>query len=385
MNLRERFHATLAGPSSEPPPLLYFGTWPETKVRWRDEGLTVPMRMGSNGGPQLPEMDTDWECNPDGSGEIWDNQGLLEPWPRSTEPAAVISEDASTRTIRTPFGGIVQHSTLGSSIAHVIQHDLAPDRGSWERFRRALDPADSGRWRDGWQDRAERLNAREHATCFFGGSLYGWARDWLGVEAISCLAYDDPVLFEEIIAWLADYFIALNTPLLKRVSFDFAYIFEDCCFNTGSLISPKLYRRCYDRHYRRMIAAYRDLGVPLILIDSDGKVDDLLPCWLDSGFDLIFPIEVGTWKADPAALRRQHGSRLRMLGGIDKHVIPLGEAAIRAHLEPLRATVAAGGFIPMPDHRIPPDCSLEQFRVYCRVFREVFAGAQAPALSSRSP
>lgn len=372
MNQRERFHALMSGRPVDRTPLLYFGSWPETKLRWRAEGLDVPMRDGCNAGPQLAGMDTDWECSPDGKGVIWDNQGLLAPGPRADGIWQTLSEDASTRTVRTPAGGIIQQSKLGSSIAHTIKHDLEPTRAGWERFRAFLDPADPARWLPDWQARAAALNARDHVTCFFGGSLYGWVRDWMGVEALSCLAYDDPELFEEIIAFLADYFIALNTPLLQRVSFDFAYIFEDCCFNTGSLISPKLYRRCYDRHYRRMLAAYRALGVPLMLIDSDGKVDDLLPCWLESGFDIVFPIEVGTWKADPVALRRKHGPRLRMIGGIDKHVIPLGEAAIRAQLEPLRATVAAGGFLPMPDHRIPPDCSLEQFRTYIRVFQDVF-------------
>ena len=61
-----------------------------------------------------------------------------------------------------------------------------------------------------------------------------------------------------------------------------------------------------------------------------------------------------------------------MMGGVDKHIIPQGEAAIRAHLQRLRPLVEEGGYIPMPDHRIPPSCSLEQFRTYVRVFREVF-------------
>lgn len=369
---RERFHAVMSGGAFDRVPLLYFGTWPETKVRWRAEGLEVAMDMGGNGGPQLPGMDTDWECAPDGVGCIWDNQGLLRPWPLAPGRDEVVAEDATTRTVRSPLGGIVQHSTAGSSISHQLKPHLLPTRADWERFRAFLDPHDPARRPPGWEERAAMLDRRTHMTCFFGGSLYGWVRDWMGVEGVSCLAYDDPELFEEIIAFLADYFIALNTPLLRRVRFDVAYVFEDCCFNTGSLISPKLYRRCYDRHYRRMIAAYRELGVPFILIDSDGKVDDLLPCWLESGFDIIFPIEVGTWKASPAELRRRFGPRLRMMGGVDKHVIPRGEAAIRAELEPLRALAAAGGFIPMPDHRIPPDTSLEQFRVYLRVFREVF-------------
>lgn len=121
-----------------------------------------------------------------------------------------------------------------------------------------------------------------------------------------------------------------------------------------------------------MIDFYHEMGVPYVMIDSDGKVDDLIPCWLESGFDIIFPIEVGTWKASPVKLRNRYGKRLRMFGGIDKHVIPRGEAAIREELEPLKLLVKEGGYIPIPDHRIPPDCSLEAFKTYIRVFKEMF-------------
>lgn len=185
MNERERFNAVMLGRPFDRLPLLYFGTWPETKVRWKAEGLGVPMRMGSNGGPQLPGMDTDWECNPCGTGEIWDNQGLLDPAPRSSGRWETLSEDERTRTVRTPFGGIVQSTKAGSSVSHVIQHDLEPNRESWLRFKRTLDPADPARWLPGWEARAAALNARSHATCFFGGSLYGWVRDRMGVDAVS--------------------------------------------------------------------------------------------------------------------------------------------------------------------------------------------------------
>ena len=123
-----------------------------------------------------------------------------------------------------------------------------------------------------------------------------------------------------------------------------------------------------------MIGAYREMGAPLMLMDSDGKVDALVPCWLESGFKHCLPIEVGTWKASyPVAFRKQYGKRMRMFGGVNKLAIPRGESAIREELEPLKGLVAEGGFIPIPDHRIPPDCSVEQFRTYLRVFREVFA------------
>jgi uroporphyrinogen-III decarboxylase len=86
---------------------------------------------------------------------------------------------------------------------------------------------------------------------------------------------------------------------------------------------------------------------------------------------------VGKWQADPVFLRQKYNRRMRMMGGVDKHIIPQGEPAIRAHLERLKGIVAEGGYIPLPDHRIPPDCSLEQFRVYIRVFNEVFNNTSA--------
>jgi uroporphyrinogen decarboxylase len=375
MQPRDRFRAIMDYEPFDRLPVWFFGTWAETKQRWAAEGLANARVQGGSGGPQLPEMDTDWETNPCGVGAIWDNQGILSRGPIAPGRDVVVEETASHRIVRNRFGGLVKHSKGGSSVAQHLEPDLRPTRADWERFKTYLDPEDPRRWVAGWEQRAAQLNARQHVTCFCAGSLFANLRDWMGIEGASYLPYDDPDLYAEMIAYFADYNIALARRTLAHASFDFAYFHEDCCFNTGPLISPALYAEFYDRHYRRMIAALRELGVPFMLMDSDGKLDDLLPCWLDSGFDIIFPIEVGTWKANPVALRARHGKRLRMMGGVDKHVIPRGEAAIRAELEPLKPLVAEGGFIPLPDHRIPPDCSLEQFRTYLRVFRETFGGS----------
>ncbi|MFA6294234.1 MAG: uroporphyrinogen decarboxylase family protein [Victivallales bacterium] len=372
MNGRQRFAEVMGYGKPDRIPVLYFGTWPETKLRWKEEGFKGVLMEGDNAGPQLPEMDADWESSPDGKGSIWNNQGILEPWPHPKGKSETIEEDAETRTMRTPFGGIVQVSKIGSSISHTIKHDLEPTRESWAAYKKSLDPSDKSRWRPGWEERVKLLNSREHMTCFFGGSLFGNLRNALGVEAISYLPFDDSALYEEMIEFQTEYYMALNKPLLEKASFDFAYIFEDCCFNTGPLLSPDLYRTYFDRRYRRMIDFYHRMGVKYVLIDSDGKIDDLLPLWLESGFDIVFPIEVGTWKANPVTFRKKYGKQLRMIGGVDKHVIPLGEKAIRAELEPLKELVAEGAFIPMPDHRIPPDCPLDQFRTYIRLFKEIF-------------
>jgi hypothetical protein len=363
MNARERFHAIMGYQESDRLPCWYFGTWRETRERWLSEGLHEADDVATATG-----MDPDWETG------MWDVHGMVNVGTISREPRQVLEETDTDRVVRTSLGAVHKESKLGSSIPHHIEEALKPTRQSWDRFKRFIDPADPARRPADWQAKAEEIKHATHRVFpFNAGSLFAMPREWLGVEAVSYLAYDDPVLYEEIIECVADYFMALLGPVLDRVTLDFGYYFEDCCFNTGPLISPEIYRRFYDRHYRRMIEFYRSKGVRFILLDSDGKVDALIPCWLDSGIDIVFPIEVGTWRASPADLRRRFGRRLRMMGGVDKHVIPRGEKAIREHLAALAPVVEDGGFIPLPDHRIPPDCSLDQFRTYVSVFKEVFA------------
>ena len=362
MKPRERFRAIMDYQPFDRLPVWYFGLWRETEERWRREGWRQDQSIAAATG-----MDEDWEVG------MWEAHGLVKVAPISPEPAKVLEETDDYRVVRTALGAVLKEGKRASSIPQHLEEALSPTRQSWARFKRFLDPADPARRAAGWEARAEELNRRERVTCFLAGSLYGWPRGWLGTEGISFLPYDDPALFEEIIEHLAEHFMALYRPILARAEFDFAYFFEDCCFNTGPLFSPEIYRQFYHKHYRKMIDCYHAAGVKFVLIDSDGRVDDLVPLWLESGFDIIFPIEVGTWKADPREFRRRHGRPMRMFGGVNKLVIPRGEAAVRAELEPLRPLVEEGGCIPIPDHRIPPDCSLEQFRTYVRVFKEAFA------------
>ncbi len=374
MNHRERFHAIMNYQPHDRMPVYFFGTWRETRERWEAEGL----RDGCGGSGAFDEsralgMDPNWEY--DAAGSFWNNQGLMNKEPIVPGGKAVVEEETDEyRIVRSALGGLTKQNKKNSSIPQHLEPDLKPTRADWERFKSYLDPHDPERRLPGHKERIAVLGRRDRVACCYGGSLFGVLRDWLGVEQVSFLPYDDPELYRDMIAFMADFYVELNAGFLNLVEFDFAYFWEDCCFNTGPLISPAIYREFYHQHYQRMIRAYRDMGVPWMLMDSDGKIDDLLGCWLDSGFDIIFPIEVGTWKASPTAMRKQYGKRLRMLGGVDKHVISKGEAAIRMELESLLPLVRQGGYIPIPDHRIPPDCSLAQFRTYLRVFREVFGG-----------
>jgi len=365
---RERFHKLFNFQEVDRIPCYFFGSWAETKARWVKEGFKEIIPGHTNwhvdAGPQLEGMDPDWETG------MWQVHGLVRTDPIGDVQPCVISEDEERKVLRSSIGEEYIVRKDGTSISHTLKYPMEPTRESWERFKVYLDK-DEGRYPADLEQKAAKLGESDKVLTFMGGSLYAFPRGWMGVENVSYMMYDDPELLEEIVAHLADHFMRLMEPVLEKVKFDFVYFFEDCCGSSGPLFSPAKYKEIFDVHYRRLIKFYKERGVPLALIDSDGFSEPLIPCWQDSGFDLFFPIEVGKWGANPADLRKKFG-KIKIFGAVDKKYMYGPEAELRRHFETLKPSVLEGGYLPIPDHRVPPEVSYEQMLRYIRVFHEVF-------------
>jgi len=57
---------------------------------------------------------------------------------------------------------------------------------------------------------------------------------------------------------------------------------------------------------------------------------------------------------------------------MNKHALSADQAAVDAEIERLRPLVDLGGFLPCPDHRLPPDTKWELVQYYCDRMRRVF-------------
>jgi uroporphyrinogen-III decarboxylase len=83
----------------------------------------------------------------------------------------------------------------------------------------------------------------------------------------------------------------------------------------------------------------------------------------------MLPFEVQSGM-DVRQFRREYGKNLAMMGGLDKRLLldagPGLESELRAKVP---ALLAAGGYIPALDHTVPPDVSLENFRIYLDCLR----------------
>ena len=126
-------------------------------------------------------------------------------------------------------------------------------------------------------------------------------------------------------------------------------------------------------HYKRITDLLLSHGIDIVSLDCDGKIDLLIPTWLQNGVNTMFPIEVGTWDASIAPWRAQYGKSLRGIGGMDKRVFARDRAAVDREIERLKPLVDLGGYIPCPDHRIPPDAEFDLVQYYCDRFRKAFS------------
>ncbi len=57
---------------------------------------------------------------------------------------------------------------------------------------------------------------------------------------------------------------------------------------------------------------------------------------------------------------------------MDKRVFAADKQAVDAEIERLKPLVDLGGYIPCPDHRIPPDAKFGLTAYYCEAFRKAF-------------
>jgi len=120
--------------------------------------------------------------------------------------------------------------------------------------------------------------------------------------------------------------------------------------------------RSIDEHilpaYKKITSFWRRNGVDIILMDSDGDIDPIIPNYLKAGFNCFTPLEAAC--VDLVALRKKYGKRVALIGGIDKRALVKGKEAIEREVESkVPYLKREGGYIPCIDHLVSPDIPYE--------------------------
>jgi uroporphyrinogen decarboxylase len=356
MTRRERTLACLRGEPTDRLPLVHFGFWRETLLQWVKEGhLTREQAEAYTDGNDMG----DWLSGQLGFDHAWACVGggnwFLDP---AFERKVIRELPGGGRHVLNPEGVVELEVPGATSIPAEIDH-LLQDRESWEAH-----------YLPRLQWRVERAGGipdpvpdRPHGL--WCGSLIGNVRNILGVEGLAYMQMDDPELLTEIIDTCAGLCLrGVEEMLQQDFTWDFAHFWEDICYNHGPLVQPSFFAEQVKPWYARITDLLRSHGVAFISVDCDGCIDHLLPHWLDAGVNVMFPIEVGTWNASIAPWREQYGPGVLGVGGMRKQVFSEDRAAVDKEIERLKPLIDLGGYIPCPDHRIPPGSKWELVQYY---------------------
>jgi uroporphyrinogen-III decarboxylase len=345
MNDRERFLATMHFEPVDRIPLWDFGYWAETLPEWRKQGMPGDVHPDA-----FFHRDRQWE-------RVGVSVGMCPPFEEE-----VLEEDADKQLMIDSDGVKLLKMKHTSSIPKFVEFPVKT-RDDFEAMKERYDPNSPARYPPYWEEKVRTWRERDYPLGIGAGSFYGELRRWMGVENLSMAFYDDPEWVQEMIDFLADHYVACMKRALNDVQLDYASFWEDMAFNKASLISPAMWRGFLTRPYQKVTSTLRQAGVDIILVDSDGTMMELTPCWLEAGVNVMFPME-GRCN-DPLALREQLGRKLLILGAVDKFALMGDRKRIEEEvLGKVRTLIRQGGYIPTVDHRVPPDVPLENY-LYC--------------------
>lgn len=333
MNTKDRFHAVFGfGKPDRLPVIEWASWWSQTLERWDSEGLSA---SGAAPGQLFSEFGLDQHR------QYWISaMGPGCPKPAS-HGAPIVRDAAGYRAL----------------LPELYRSDL------FDKARAAS-----------WREPQERGDLAVWAS--FEG-FFWHPRELLGIENHLYAFYDEPELMNEMNGRLLEYNMKILDEFCSILVPDFVTIAEDLSYNMGPMLSQAAFGEFIAPFYRILVPELHRRGIK-VFVDSDGDVGPVIP-WLEElGVDGILPLERQSG-VDVAELRKRH-PRFLFIGGFDKRVMKLGEAAMRAEFERLLPAMRSGGFIPSCDHQTPPDVSLENYRIYASLLGKYAVMARSQSL-----
>ena len=331
------------------PALWEWSPWPTTLRLWQQQGLGQ-----ADHAPAFDECDRKLQCGVD----LW----MI---PRFEE--RVIAKDDQSITTMTERG-VVMRTLSAADALTMPEHIRFPvkDQQDWKRLKKRFDPEESARYPKQWPPGGPVM--------LFQGprspSLFGFVRELMGPERAMMSFYDSPALVHDMMEFNTEFILSLLNRVLREAPISALFFWEDMCYRNGSLISPAMFRSFMIPRYRRMTDLARNLGVDMIFVDCDGNIEELIPLWMESGINGVYPVEVAAGM-DVVDLRRRYGQSLLMTGGIDKRALARGQRAIDEELGRTIPLAHQGGYIPHVDHALPHDIAYDNFLYYWKRKKEL--------------
>ncbi len=243
------------------------------------------------------------------------------------------------------------------------------NRDDWEKMKARYDVDAPGRFMEGFEQQVEEYQQRDFPVGIHFNGPFWQLREWCGFEPLCMMFIDQPDLVRDMCTFWGEYVAEILQRVLPRVQVDHVHTSEDMAYKEKPMIGPGMTDEFLMPCYDLWMELARQNDVPLFGIDSDGRVDELIPVWIDHGINFTDPMEVAAGN-DIVAYRKRFGTKMAFKGGVDKRAMATGGTVLRGEIDRVCSIIDGGGYIPGCDHGVPHDVSLENYLETVRLLAE---------------
>lgn len=232
------------------------------------------------------------------------------------ERRVLINKNGVTMMVRTDGG---------EATPHEIDFTIKTPRDYEENRFRIVGNIEK-RYSQKWLDE-NALEARAQQDYLVSLRVYGpfaFLREFLGVENAMVLPYTEPDMIRQMLQDHLETSMATAAPLIEGCRPDMCFVWEDCCGSTGPFIAPSIFEEMMAPWYRSWKDYLVSMGVPWIMLDTDGNPGGLVKHWYEAGVDCLQPWEVNS--VDMLKFAAEFPKYV-MMGGIYKHMFEPGDPA----------------------------------------------------------
>jgi len=319
---------------------IHDSPWGMTEARWHREGIPEGVSSADYFGFEFRGM--------------WGDNSLQLP--------TQVVEETDEYVIRTTGDGNTWKSwKTHESTPELIDFSITT-RALWEEHKPRMAYNDE---RVDWNGlKAAYDDAQAKSLFFFIGFGPGFTKmcNMVGPDRLLMAMVEDP-------GWVADMFltdaqlcVAVAEEMMGRGFVpDAGWIFDDLGYKHRSFFSPSMYREMLQPAHKLMADCFKSHGLPMIL-HTCGYTMELMPALLETGFDVIQPLEVKAGN-DLVQLKKDYGDRVTFMGSIDVRAMAHEDPALIEQEISSKIPVAkkGGGYIYHSDHSVPDNVSFAQF------------------------
>ncbi|MHB1275800.1 MAG: uroporphyrinogen decarboxylase family protein [Candidatus Humimicrobiaceae bacterium] len=166
----------------------------------------------------------------------------------------------------------------------------------------------------------------------------------MGINDFCTALYDNYKFIEYFMDFILEKQIEIMDKVCRNKNVRFIQIDDDIAFSTGLIINKEMFYNLYIERMRFLIKPAKDNNI-LIAYHTDGKLDDLMPVFLDLGINAVHPVE--PMSNDIFKIKDMYGDKICICGNINLVLLSNGtkeeiKIDVKKHLDYLKT---GGGYV----------------------------------------